>query len=1158
MTSVNPALGDAASNPRYRVLPPYILQDDTGVSYKRHRNGALHTGYFNRIGLPGVRGFDAQTHADLGERAPWSRQQIHFDGDATQLFYPPDSFLIRDGVVYLRGENKNGTPSYRKVGALDFANEGNGDGTGIPIFQSVEPSKTSLEIKETADRALEALQYEVDLYTRRFYVFAGGDFGPARSMYTQFFQCQRVDDFYAVNNFPAADYNEMYGTSSSKRPFARGRWGGLYGRVYDVDLNNVNYGVMWFQNGIRDTSTGAVSSSGSDPAAKMDLSNNRKVHIVMRVINPDSDEYGSEAIVNFQVGNGYAGDSCNYTVPFQAQPDVGDTQGSNVAKGWFSRFEFTIPDNVDLSSVGHFLKVELNQADGESGDGVNMADTKYRLFITDVWFDWTGPTGVADARLFDKCWVKSWDTPEPDLHFSIILQNTCFTYDQTLAMYALLGAGDVFRATLLARALEYVVGNDLEYNDDRVRDAYRCGPAEPIPTDYAVSLPGWYGRKGWRTKEAKDEDKTEYYVDAGNLDEYSQDAYAVSTWTGTAGWVIMALMSFHRYAATALDPEWRAYVNDAFPELGNKPGSLFLDKAKRLAEWVVERFKVTTDYLKGYMGGFYGFSTVDYSEGAEGAPRVPKGVYGPGDTQYSGPGQFVLPWRSVEHAADLYAGFRHLYEVTGDSFWGDEMRHALEYIDKHWYDGPFDEYGNVSLYWTGTGEIDEDLWNAPINRANLPTDPTVWITYGTDRLDAMRLRSLNWFHHNARQKGGDPNSMWKYSVASTAGWIEGAGQVSILFRAYGLTSWWQAALSPCVDNQLPDSHLMYSVTETASTGFNLPNVGLQDRPWKYFRQGHMGATSWFLMGWEQINPFKFPVDFMGGGQPAVDARFEAEFLRNVTVRHNLDVDNELVVDGAASLKDTLDVENKTSLKDTLDVKNGVTVDKGGLTINEGGADVTGPLRLAPADGNPYVPDVLQALMKVENAIDNMIEYKRLSQHAPGDHSPASDFLANNDPSNDDNKSLSVDIQGELWDPQKYYGVPADDSRENYLGVFRIGDFLQVYFEAWFKDLSNTQYVVFDLPCFSEIWGVNATPQGARRQSFDAASDTSTNNVMVWPGNADGSRNTDQWNSITVFANGGLEHPIGVTVFGRRTKSSDYTAGFTFVDSDPQVSLTTTS
>jgi len=1149
MTSVNPAIGEA-SNPRYRVLPPYILENDTGVSYKRHRNGALHTGYFNRIGLPGVRGFDAQTHLDLGDEAPWARQQIHFDGDATQLFYPPDSFLIRDGVVYLRGENKNGVPSYRRVGALDFANEGNRDGTGIPVFQSVEPSKTTLQIKETADRALEALQYEVDLYTRRFYVFAGGDFGPARSMYSQFFQCQRIDDFYAVNNFPMEDYDGLYGANNSKRPFARGRWGGLYGRVFEVDLNNVDYGVMWFQNGIRDTDTGAVSPSGSEPAAKVDLSNNRRVHFIMRTINPDATEYNDEVLLNFQIGNGYAGDSCNYAVPYQQQPNVG-TKGGNVTQGTFSHFEFTIPDNVDLSSVGHFLKVELNKNDGESGDGLNVAGRKYRLFITDVWFDWTGPTGVADARLFDSCWVKSWDTPEPDLHFSIILQNTCFTYDQTLAMYALLGAGDVFRATLLARALAYVIGRDIGYDDDRVRDAYRCGPAEPIPTDYKVSLPGWFGRKGWRTKEAREANETEYYVNAGNLDEYSQDAYAVSTWTGTAGWVIMALMSFHRYAATALDPEWRSYVNDTFPELGEKPGSLFLDKGRRLAEWVVENFKVTTDFLKGYMGGLYGFSTIDYSSGASGAPRVPKGIYGPGDTQYSGPGQFVLPWRSVEHAADLYAGFRHLYEVTGDSFWGDEMRHALEYIDKHWYDGPFAEYGNVSLYFTGTGEIDEDLWNAPINRSNLPTDPTVWITYGTDRLDAVRLRSLNWFHHNAREKGGDPNSMWKYSVASTEGWIEGAGQVSILFRAYGLPSWWQAALSPCVDNQLSDSHLMYSVTETTKTGFELPNVGLQDQPWKYFRQGHMGATSWFLMGWHQINPFKFPVDFMGGGQPGVDARFEAEFLRNVKVRHNLDVNNELDVEGAAFMGDTLDVEND------------VTIDKGQLIVNEAGADITGPvdvtgqMKVASANDDRHVPDVRQALIYTEDALNNLIEHKRLSQHAPGYHSPASDFLANNNPDKDNNLSLSQDIQDELWDPMKYYGTEGDPSTENFLGVVRIGDFLQVYFEAWFKG-SGIQYVEFDLLCFSEVWGVSVTPQGARRQSFSVSQDTSTQNCMVWPGDTNGNKDTSRPNRITVFNEGVLEHPLGVTVFGRRVKSSDYTAGVPFVDSDPQVPLTSSS
>lgn len=854
------------------------------VSYKRKRNGVLATGYFNRIGLPGVRLLEDGTERELG--TPWDRTQIHFDGDASQLFYPSDMYTIENGVIYIKARDKDGNRQFVRVGTADAAGGGITQlPEMIPVFSSVTPTNTELQIKETADAALAALQNEVDLWTRRFYVFAGGDFCANRSLVAQYYPQGPAS---LVTDFAEFPLETQRGE----------RWTGIYARTVNFDLAASAFCNITMMTGQRDQASGQVSLSLGVPECKVDLSKNRKLHFDIWLNSVDDAEVADIRII---VGNAADGDSGQWQPPLERFP----FQITNQLK----TMEFDFPPEIDLSSINSYLKLEMQVNDP------NNTAKAYQFSFSNVWFDWTEPE-TSDDRLFDKCWVKSWNTGVPDLHFDIILQNTCFVYDQTLAMYALLGAGDYKRALPLVRAMEYVINNDQEYPDARVRDAYKCGPAVPIPTDYPVSVPGWFGRLGWTTKAAKEAGEPQ--EGAGILDAYSQDAYAVSTWVGTAAWVMMAMLSAYRYFIRNPDTPVSQYVS---PDL--------LPKAIALSEWVVDNFKVTTDYFKGFMGGFYGFSTVNYAEGEDPAPRVPQGVYKTSSGQYEGPGQFILPWRSAEHAADLYAAFRHLYEITGNVKWADNMKHALEYIDKLWYDGPFDQsadggpvYDNMAIYLTGNGEINEDFWWAPPNKANLPTDPTVWITYGTDRLDATRLRSLDWLHRNAREVGGDPNSMWKYSVASNGGWIEGAGQVAILFKAYGLPSWWLAALSPCVNHQLPTG-IMYSVTETAATGFNLPNVGLQNQPWKYFRRGHMGATAWFLIGWHQINPFKFPVDFADGGGPQTDDRLNANVIEDMDVGRDLDAGRDLTVGrdttitGNAEVQTNLSIRGNTSINGNL-------------------------------------------------------------------------------------------------------------------------------------------------------------------------------------------------------------------------------------------------
>lgn len=810
--------------------------------YKRRRTGVLATGYFNLIGLPGV---SARVAGDPVSD-PRNVEQIKFDGNANQLFYPPNFLTVKDDGVYAK-KNRNNCEGYQEVriGDVDILNNGSGndqapaEGGSIPLFATVTPSRTNEEIEQSANKAAEAIQKEVDIWTRRFYVFAGGDFCANRSLMSFAYPPQSVQTL--------GDHFILHPDMSTD-----GRWDGQYAKHVKIDLTNSAYGNIVFHTGKRQDDYQITTQD--QPG--VNLNRNKRLHFDAYLVQ------GTQASVEVIVGNASNGSGQEMLDQF-AVSSTPTTYEKDIT--------------ADMSDIKELVKFEMRT------NLPNTQQQEYVLAITNMWFEWTGPE---DERLFDKCFVKSWSTPVADTHFGVILQNTCFTYDQTLALYALLGSGDDERALVLLRALMYVINNDPDFDDARVRNGYRCGPAEPVEGDKGVidvSLPGWYGREAWTTEAAKADGLPKEA--AGNNGEYGQDPYAISIWTGTAAWVMMALTSSYRYYAPIYgDDETR--MSDLVQPL--------YDKMIALSEWVVDRFKSTTDYFKGYMGGLYGFYTINYGEGEDSAPRVPAGVYKTPSGQYEGPGQFILPWRSVEHCADLYAAFKHLYDVTGNPKWGREMRHALDYIDKLWYDGPLTqpdgtEYDNLSMFLTGTGEVDEDLYNTVPNINNLPTDPTVWVTYGTDRLDATRLRALDFLHKKARVTGGDPNSMWKYSVVSNGGWIEGAGQVAILFKAYGLPSWWAAALAPCLDHQL-ESGIMYSVTETAKTGFTLPNVGLQDQPWKYFREGHMGATSWFVIGHRQINPFKFPVDY-GTLAPSIDIRPEA--FRNAVADQLTTIENQL-------------------------------------------------------------------------------------------------------------------------------------------------------------------------------------------------------------------------------------------------------------------------
>ena len=132
------------------------------------------------------------------------------------------------------------------------------------------------------------------------------------------------------------------------------------------------------------------------------------------------------------------------------------------------------------------------------------------------------------------------------------LKTVAFTYDNALAVIALLGCGHEAEAARIGAALQLAVRGDA-----RLRNAYRAGPAG------AKVLPnGWW--------------------DAAQV-RWAEDPYQAGSATGNVAWVALALLALHDVSG---DRRW-------------------LQAAETLARWVVS---TTGDARSdGFSGGVQGF-----------------------------------------------------------------------------------------------------------------------------------------------------------------------------------------------------------------------------------------------------------------------------------------------------------------------------------------------------------------------------------------------------------------------------------------------------------------------------------------------------------------------------------------------------------------------
>lgn len=154
--------------------------------------------------------------------------------------------------------------------------------------------------------------------------------------------------------------------------------------------------------------------------------------------------------------------------------------------------------------------------------------------------------------------LPSYRPGEDEAEVPLPLRSSAFSYDNALAVMALVACGDLPGARRIGEAFLLALRNDRTFRDGRIRNAYRAG-AVTSP----VALPGWWdaGAKLW-----------------------AEDAYQDGTSTGNVAWVALSFLTLE--SATG-DPR---YLQDAI----------------RLIGWITDHASEAPG-PSGFSGGYHGF-----------------------------------------------------------------------------------------------------------------------------------------------------------------------------------------------------------------------------------------------------------------------------------------------------------------------------------------------------------------------------------------------------------------------------------------------------------------------------------------------------------------------------------------------------------------------
>jgi len=369
------------------------------------------------------------------------------------------------------------------------------------------------------------------------------------------------------------------------------------------------------------------------------------------------------------------------------------------------------------------------------------------------------------------------------------LEDTAFIYDNALTTIALLTTGDVARARAIGDALLYAQEHDAEFEDFRLRQAYRANG----------------------------------FVDPQGVAVSAYSFGLVGTAVGDMAWTGIALAQLAK--ATGVQS--------------------YRTGAVRIGRWIFNNTYSTTG-----LGGY----TFGETAGLE-------------------------DHKSSEHNIDVYAFFRLLARLTGNSVWTDRSDHAWDFVQKVWN-------ADAGFFWTGSDD------GATINKApaQLPLDVQTWSWLAGRK--QRYAEALDWAATNLATTDtplrANSTLTGNYSVSGVvfasgslitdtdvkiggqdynpkpdngAVWFEGTGQLALALAdrddagdakaANALLAQIRSAQETLGQGQTfggkPAPGGIVAASSPMDTGFGFG----------YYPNLHIAATSWYVFAATNTNPYRF-------------------------------------------------------------------------------------------------------------------------------------------------------------------------------------------------------------------------------------------------------------------------------------------------------------
>jgi hypothetical protein len=211
--------------------------------------------------------------------------------------------------------------------------------------------------------------------------------------------------------------------------------------------------------------------------------------------------------------------------------------------------------------------------------------------------------------------------------------------------------------------------------------------------------------------------------------------------------------------------------------------------------------------------------------------------------------QVKSPWRSTEHAIDLYAAYQRLADATRNPRFRALAKHADQFVASMW------NKKEAHLY---TGTKDDGV---SINTKPIPLDVHAWSLLSFR--DAKRFGpAVEWAAKNCRVPLGPKVAGYDFDTDRDAVWWEGTGQMCVAFRFLGKHAEADAALHALrsegvVKMPHPAHGGVYAASRDGlTTGFHkVWTPRGKKEPWLYYRRPHLGATCWHLFAELDWNPY---------------------------------------------------------------------------------------------------------------------------------------------------------------------------------------------------------------------------------------------------------------------------------------------------------------